>query len=231
LSEVVIITRAQPGAAETGARIAALGYVPILSSAIELRAITPPPDLSTTHTDGLIFTSANGVRFFAEMTDARTHTAWCVGPATASAAQIAGFTDMRNAHGNADDLATLIIAEAAPGARLLHVANEAAAGNLAATLRKAGFAVGFAAPYRAIAARALSPQAIDALSGPCTVLIHSAKGAEAFAALAEPLAPPALSAIAVSEKAAAPLAGLCLVRLRIAAHPNEDGLMDALQAL
>ena len=127
----VIITRAEPGAGQTAQRVAALGLVPLVSPALSLQAerevSLPAPETVA----GLVFTSANGVRFYSEREPRRDLTAWCVGPSTAQAAREAGFTDVRESAGNARDLAAFIAASATPqDAPLLHVANAAASGVL-----------------------------------------------------------------------------------------------------
>ena len=58
-------------------------------------------------TDGLLFTSANGVRAFARLFADRNLPALCVGPATEAAARSAGFADARSADGDAQALAGL----------------------------------------------------------------------------------------------------------------------------
>lgn len=229
----VIITRAEPGASETAARVRALGAEPILASVLSLQSDpnVPLPALKTL--SGLVFTSANGVRVFAERETDRTLTAWCVGPATATAAREAGFSHVRESAGNAVDLAEFIAANATSSERpLLHVANAAAKGDLKAELERLGFAVQFAPLYLMQPADTLPEAAIKAITqdAPAIVLIHSAKGAERFAALSADLPIRTLSAIAISEPAAAPLANLALQTIFWVDAPNEDSLLNALEA-
>ncbi len=227
----MIVTRADPGASETVARLALAGYTPIKSPALKLRETEPAPDLDTTGLQGLIFTSANGVRFFAARCADRAPTAWCVGPATAAAARDAGFDRIVDADGASDALADRITTDADPAAGpLLHVANIAAAGDLAATLRRRGFLVDFAPLYETADADGLSDEAVETLKGgaDCAVLIHSAKGAAAFSRLAGRHLHAAVSIIAVSDKASAPLGGHH-GPVMIAPKPNEDLLFRTLK--
>lgn len=229
----VIITRAEPGTSETAARIEALGAEPILASVLSLQPDPDAPLADLKSVTGLVFTSANGVRVYAEREGDRTLTAWCVGPATATAAREAGFSDVRESAGNAIDLAEFIAANAKPSSHpLLHVANAAAKGDLKAELERLGFAVQFTPLYRMQPAAALPDAAIQALTqeAPAIVLIHSAKGAERFAALCENLSRDQLTAVAISDPASAPLAPLKLAGLHIADAPNEDSLLSALDA-
>lgn len=227
---VVLVTRAEPGAGETAARLEVMGIEAVLSPMIALSLATPLPPLPLEGAQGLLFTSANGVRFFTEVSARRDLTAWCVGPATLEAARGAGFS-AHSAQGDADDLARLVIEEADPAdGPLVHVANAAAAGTLAARLDAAGFEVRFVPLYRPDPARAFSETAARALSahGLTGVLFHSAKGADAFAALAGGLDLSRTAAIAISQRAAAPVSGLGWARLVLADHPDEDHLMAAL---
>jgi len=88
----VIITRAEPGARETATRVAELGFHSILSPALSIQPIVPPPPVDLTGVTGLLFTSANGVRTFAARSDRRDIEAICVGRATRAAAEAAGWT-------------------------------------------------------------------------------------------------------------------------------------------
>ncbi|MEL6860846.1 MAG: uroporphyrinogen-III synthase [Pseudomonadota bacterium] len=227
----IIVTRAEPGASETAARLHAMGAQVLVSPVLSVQ--TDPsvelPDLSTV--SGLVFTSANGVRALAERNADRTPTAWCVGPATAAAAREAGFAQVFESAGNAVDLANYITAHTAPNPKpLLHVANAAAKGDLKATLEGLGFTVTFAPLYAMQPATALAPDALSALQSEraCIVLIHSAKGAERFAKLAQTVSVQNTIAVAISEAALAPLAALPLSAQFTATAPNEDGLFTAL---
>lgn len=229
-----IITRAQPGAAETAALVAQLRLQPIISPALQLAASPDVtlPDLSAY--SGLVFTSANGVRFFAERHARRDLTAWCVGPATLAAAAAAGFSDRQASAGDAKDLAALIMrARPASAGPLLHIANRAARGVLAEQLNSNGYQVSFCPLYHAKPAASLSPEALQAISqsGRCHLIIHSAKGADAFCQLAKHLPLAHLVATAISKQAAGPLKNLTLDAIHIAAAPNETALMAKLAAV
>lgn len=223
----VIVTRAEPGATETMDRLKAMGLAAIASPMLVLAPLDVAlPDLSgVAH---LVFTSANGVRFFAGASPLRSPVAWCVGPSTAAAAREAGFAAVREGRGDAADLAADMTAVLPPGtAGILHVANEAAAGELVARLKAAGFGADFLALYETRPAEDLAPEAEAALAaGPVCVLVHSAKAAAAFAWAAGALDQTIV--IAISEAAARPLAGREIAALHVAAAPNEDALLDAL---
>ena len=227
---IVIVTRAEPGASATATRLDHLGFSAVKSPALSLHLVDPLPDLHLSDAAGLIFTSANGVRFYCDVSSVRNLMAWCVGPATLEAAKAAGFDSAESADGNSDDLAALIIGNAPKvGGHLVHVANTAAAGTLKAKLKSAGHAVRFVGLYSPRVATELTPEARAAITSKeeVCVLIHSAKGAEATANLLRDHTPVQTSFICVSDKAAAPIAHLGATR--IASRPNEAELMRAVQ--
>lgn len=228
----VIVTRAEPGAGETAARLRAIGLTPVLTPMLSLRVAEARPLEDAAKLSGLVFTSANGVRVYADRTSERALPAWCVGPATAEAAHAAGFSDVHESAGNAVDLAKFIGANSSPSDKpLLHVANSAAAGTLKSTLEALGFNVAFAPLYEMQPAEATPPSLAKLLAEtkPAIVLIHSAKGAAAFAKLLEAQNVGHWSGVSISEPAGLPLAELGLGSVHVAETPNEDGLFDALQ--
>jgi uroporphyrinogen-III synthase len=228
VSLAVIVTRAQPGADETAAHLAELGYKAILSPMLKI-ADTGLDRAALESVTELVFTSANGVRaFLTAGAGTEGFTAWCVGPATSAAAREAGFATIVEGDGDADDLARLILtARSELAGPLLHIANDAAAGNLVATLKAAGLDARFEAAYRTQAEPSFNADALSALAqGPAIVLVHSAKGATALAASGAPLERAGI--VAISENAAAPLEARANAGLWIAARPNEAALMAAL---
>lgn len=229
----VLVTRAEPGASQTTERLAAMGFEPVLSPALELLARDElVPDLD--RFGGLVFTSANGVRFFAEATHDRGLPAWCVGPATASEALREGFSPVHESSGDAHDLAHYITHHWSGDARrLLHVANAAAKGNLKKALEAEGFRVTFLPLYEARPASGLSAEAVEALGSgdPVFCLIHSQKGADAYRSLAKGRDLSNTRFVAISAQAARPLEGLKAASVSIASHPDEQHLLDLLQRL
>ena len=227
----IIVTRAEPGARATAARLEDLGltaiYTPALS--LEQRHDVALPEVQSLA--GLVFTSANGVRVYAARRADRSLTAWCVGPAPAEAARVAGFADIRESAGNAVDLAQFIAQHTHPSAHpLLHVANEAATGTLKQTLTELGFETQFAPLYTMRPATTLPSEVTELMisAAPAILLVHSAKGAAAMADLIGANAISAWTLVAISDQAAQPLAALVPTVPFIANAPNEAGLMRAL---
>ena len=226
----VWVTRAQPGAEATAARLAALGWTPLVAPLVETRPLpVAPPALDAV--DALAFSSAAAVRAFADLTaQGRALPVYAVGTATARTAAEAGFARVRCADGALADLARLLTAELPPAARLLHPGALQPAGRLPNAR---------ALPvYETVAAPELPPSARDAVArgGPRAVLLHSPSAARAYAALSAqaPAAAPgtATAILALSAACAAPVAHLAARGLlQVAARPRDADLLALLQAL
>ncbi len=219
---------------KTAALLRARGHDPLVAPLLRVRF----HDGHALHLEGvqaILATSANGVRAFARRTSRRDFPVFAVGSQTAEAARDAGFTEIRNADGNAETLGAAVRGWAKPqDGTLLHAAGAQAEGRLAGLLRSAGFSVRTEVLYDVPAAEdfpnaaraALEAGALDA------VLLYSARSAEAFAACAAKAGLQAacarLLACCISEAAAKPLAGLAFKAVRIAARPNQSALLDGL---
>lgn len=230
MTEQVIVTRAQPGNAETCARLVAEGYVPAAHPALEIYPLDETP-LDLSGVTDIIFTSANGVTAFSVREARRDLAAWCVGPATASAARSAGFSAVHQSRGNSDDLADLILAaKPSSSACFLHVANADAAGGLVRRLQAAGLAIHFAPLYATRPAPDWLAAAKRALFAPqgAILLVHSGKAAEAVRASLAGQTLKGVILVAMSSRAAAPLRRCGARAILIARTPDEYGLFEAL---
>ncbi|MFC5371951.1 uroporphyrinogen-III synthase [Brevundimonas faecalis] len=221
----VWITRAQPGAARTAERLAALGFQPLIQPLLAIRplsqALDQAPDPATV--GALAFTSPNGVEAFAALTPLwRDRPVFAVGDATAEAARAAGFMDARSAAGDIHALARLIAATPrvgwngetilAPGAR-------EPAGDLPALLPDR--IVVRLPVYAAVETGASAPEDFDA------VLLHSPRAARALASRVAPDVALRL-AICISAAAATPLAPLNFQEIRVADTPDDSSMLSAL---
>lgn len=217
----VWITRAEPGAARTAARLRDMGFEPIVAPLLSLETLTPPvPDLASFA--ALAFTSINGVAAFAALTPRRDRPVFAVGDATAQAAHDAGFADVRSASGDLRDLARLIASAIASAAVLVPQA-ETPAGDFTAALTAAGarnVSIQSLTVYRAIETSAEAPAPFDA------VLIHSPRAGKALAKLGRDALANAVLAC-ISPAAAAPLAALGLTPV-VAKSPDETSLLTIL---
>lgn len=223
----VWVTRAEPGASRTAARLRDMGLDPVVHPLLIVEPLTPPlPDLD--RFAALAFTSANGVAAFSALTLRRDRPVFAVGQTTAQAALRAGFVAVRSAEGDLTALARLIAAELSD-AVLLSPQAETPAGDLPAALEAVGarnVAVQPLAVYRTVEASPPAPPAYEA------VLIHSPRAARALASWLE-IRPSRDQAEAVyaciSPAAAFPLTALGLAP-SISEQPNEETLLATLKA-
>ena len=155
-----------------------------------------------------------------------------VGRQSAQQLRAEGFADVSSAEGDVDDLAALVAARLKPPARLLYLAGEERAGDLAGVLRAKNFHVDTVVVYRTVVAQTLPEEAAAALAaGIHGVLHYSRRSAEAFvsaarkarvleAALGKPVH------FCLSAKVAEPLQEAGAADVRIAAQPDEAALMS-----
>jgi uroporphyrinogen-III synthase len=212
----VWVTRAEPGADQTAARLVDLGHVAVVHPLLAIRSIDADVNLSGVR--ALAFTSANGVRAFVERWGAPALPVYAVGDATAAAARAAGFAEVFAGDGDVAALAELIAARSPgpvlhPGARML-------AGDLEGDLRRRGVEVRTVAVYESVA---LPPP--DPLPQVEAVLVHSPAAARALAAVP---AARRLRALCISPAAAAPLREAGFDRVDEAPFPNEAALLKLL---
>ncbi|UCH73446.1 MAG: uroporphyrinogen-III synthase [Rhodospirillales bacterium] len=193
--------------------------------------------VDTAGVQGLLFTSSNGVRAFASLSDRRDLPAFAVGDATARACRAAGFVDVHSAAGDVDALANYVIEHCQPlDGRLVQIAGTVSAGDLAGALRAAGFIIDRLPIYEAHAATSLSPATRDAMkSGRIdAVLFFSPRTASTFVSLAESAglenACRNVNAYCLSPAVAKRAAALPWRRITIAAEPTQTALLDVLDS-
>lgn len=219
----LLVTRPEPGASVTAARLAAAGHAPLVSPVLTAERVAAT--IPAQPWQAMLVTSAAAARF-APANLERTISVLAVGDATAEAARAAGFSRVASAGGDATALADLAKARAMPQAGpLLYLSAEETATDLAAALP--GFAVVRIIVYRmrpepltGAAIQALEDGALDAVS------FYSRATAAAFVTAAQGLAVDwiRLEAHAISTQAAEPLSALPWRRLRLAARPDEEAM-------
>lgn len=234
----VLVTRAEGDAEKLAARLAERGHHSLIENLMTIRFRPEAARSIGPFLDGvqaILFTSANGVRAFAEATPRRDFRAFAIGDATAAAARATGFADVTSAGGSVGDLAKLAIGRLKPktGA-LFHAAASVTAGDLQGLLEAAGFSVRRAALYEAVESEGLSAAAratiarheIDA------ALFFSPRNAATFVRLAAGLEEDCkhMVAVALSSAVAEKLAPLPWRRVAVAAAPNESALLAALDS-
>lgn len=216
----VAITRALPEAEVTAARVRELGAEPVIAP---LLTIVPCGyDTNIEDAQALIFTSINGVRAFPAIREAQDKIILAVGDATAAAARAAGHKDVRSADGDVASLAALAEATLDPAkGKIIHIAGEHIAGDLAGALQRAGYQIERRAAYAAVQANVLPPQLTEPLD---IVLFYSARAAEAFVALGAPNAAQ-LTAACMSPGVGDAAAKTAWKRIIVAPAPREDDLL------
>jgi uroporphyrinogen-III synthase len=229
----VLITRPEPGASETAARVALLGFTPVLTPVLRIRP-TPvrlPPAASLA---AVLVTSGNAVD--ALPPDYRAMNLLSVGDATAQRARAAGFLRVTSAAGDADALAELVTRHQNPrDGTLLLASGQSQGQKLAAALRQAGYRVIRRVAYAAVPVPQLAPTAVTALRAGRVraALFFSAETARQFvrlarrAGLAETLA--GVDAISIGQPAAVALEALPWRGVRVAAQPTQDEMLTLLR--
>jgi len=228
----ILITRPEPGASESAARLAALSFRSVLAPVLTIRALpTRLPDPA--RVQAILAASGNAIAGLPE--NFRTLPLLAVGAATAARARAAGFTSVTSAEGDAAALAALTAAQCRPQAGpLLLVAGRDQGKDLAASLRAQKFRVLRRVVYTTEPVRALPEAAIAALRAEkiSAALFFSAATAHVFvrlatnAGLARHLT--GVDAISIGQPAAVALKALPWRRIRVAARPNQDAMLAML---
>lgn len=229
----VLITRPEEDAAPLAADLKERGFKPLIAPMLSIRQIEDAA-LETKGIQGMLFTSANGVRAFAARSDRRGAAAWCVGGATAATARRLGFHDVRTADGDVESLAELVVKNVDPNhGALLHAAGSTVAGDLAGRLSKAGFTICRAVLYEAVPATALPEEAAAALRAGTVraVLFFSPRTADSFVRLVEEAgladACRGVDAVCLSEAVAESARRLPWANVIASAQPNQFALVTA----
>ena len=219
------ITRAQPGADVTAERVRALGHEAVVAPLLAVR-ILPDVPIDLRGVAALAFTSANGVRAFADASGERALKVFAVGAATAQAARAAGFKSVLSADGDVDALADGIAARRSElrGA-VLHPGAAELAGDLSGALERHGVEARRLTLYETVPVAVDAAQA-EALSRCDAVLLHSPRAAQVLARLLK--AHPALQmrALGLSKAVVKPLGRTALAGKAFPPFPLEAALLN-----
>lgn len=230
----ILVTRPREDAEGVTAELRARGHDVVVEPLLEIVPV-PGAAVDATATQGILVTSANGIRALAPRLERRDLPVWAVGDASARAARELGFARVESAGGDVESLAALVSAQADPaGGELLHAAGTVTAGDLAGRLGEAGFAVRRLVLYEARTAQAVSPSLARALADRMVDagLFFSPRTAATFvrlvssAGLDDACAP--VAAYALSPAVARELASLPWRTVRTAAAPTQAALLAAL---
>ncbi len=229
----VLITRPREDAEPLAARLTAEGCSVLIEPMLEIELLPGPP-LDLAGVQGLLFTSANGVRACGPEVD-RLRPVYAVGAATAAAAQEAGFGTVASAAGDVAALARLVIKRCDPAAGpLLHIAASDRAGDLSELLDRAGFRVRREIRYWARPATTLSPATVEALTAGeiDAVLLFSPRTARILTRLIDAagllIACRTITALCLSPAVADATGEVPWRALRVANRPDQEALLERL---
>ena len=230
----LLVTRPQPDAEETAARLRALGHTAIIQPLLDIVFTDPPAHVPVP--GAIVLTSRNAVRAFVRWPQAglwRDRLVFVTGPATMRTANAVGFTNVHAAAGDSVHLAEVIRTGFRPDdGTILYPAPRDRSGSLAEDLLRSGYDVCMIEAYRAEPAKQLDPQIMSdfrsrAIEG---VLLYSPRTAAVFRTLVEKenlRLDTETMLFALSERVAEPLRSLTTI-LRVSPSPDETALLNLL---
>ncbi|HEY8615220.1 uroporphyrinogen-III synthase [Phenylobacterium sp.] len=222
------ITRAQPGADATAERVRALGHEALVAPLLAVKTLDDV-EIDLTGVAALAFTSANGVRAFADKSGDRSLKVFAVGAATASAARAAGFRSVLSADGDVEALAEGIAARRGElKAAVLHPGAAEPAGDLAGALEKHGVEARRLVLYETGPVELTAAQA-QTLTRADAVLLHSPRAAQVFAKVLKAHPAPKLRALGLSKAVIKPLSRTPLAAKVFPPFPLEAALLNLIE--
>jgi uroporphyrinogen-III synthase len=235
----LLVTRPEPDAQRTAEALRKNGHSVIVAPLLQIEAVAA--DLGAGPWDAIVMTSANSCRASANhprRSELSALPVFVVGHQNAEAAKAAGFADVTSADGDGKDLARMLTARfAARDRRLLYLAGEDRAADLAGDLASLGVSMKTIVIYRAVKVLSFPPPAAAALKGGQIngVLHFSRRTAEAYLRCAEiaGLLDRALAAFhyCLSPQVARPLLEAGSATIRVAARPDEATLVALVGAV
>lgn len=235
----LLITRPRADAQPLAEQLLGLGHQVVMEPLLDIRFLAmDDADMARIldGAQGLLVTSANGLRAFAQASSRRDIAVYAVGRASAAAAHEAGFSDVDSADGDVVTLANRAVEKLHAGdGALVHVAGSRLAGDLAGLLEKDGFDVRRAVLYEAIKVGELSPSVqADLADGKIDgVLLFSPRTAESFVGLVEQAGLSGhcgdVTAYCLSEAVAEKARAIGWARLAVAAHPDQRSLIETIE--
>ena len=219
------ITRAQPGADVTAERVRALGHDAVVAPLLAVRVL-PDVEIDLRGVAALAFTSANGVRAFADASGERALKVFAVGAATALAARQAGFKSVLSADGDVEALAEgIAVRRGELRGAVLHPGATEPAGDLAGSLEKHGVEARRLILYETAPVDLAAAEA-EALARSDAVLLHSPRAAQVLARLLKAHPAPQLRALGLSKAVVRPLLRTPLAAKAFPPMPLEAALLN-----
>lgn len=224
----VIVTRTSPGVYKTVTKLKEVGVKPIASSLLTVKfaeAAEIPIDPAVT-----IFTSENGVRSYAQLTDRRDSRVYCIGAATQAVAEELGWTVLASSQGGANEFLGLLEKNIDPSEGLvLHPTNTRTAYGITEMLQDRGYTVQMVDCYTTERKRKLSKKAADALqSDDCVVMFYSTEAVLAFLDIQDSRENKDVRIIGLSENIVSNLRRVGFRRIWVAEKPIDDAMLNVL---
>lgn len=231
----VFVFRPRHDAERTARTIAEHGFEPVVAPLFEV--VRLPGEAPAGTFDAIVVTSGNAVPMLADGPAAwRDLPIFAVGARTAAKVREAGLEDARSADGDRNDLIELIRRTLPSPAKLLMIAGRDRKEDVPDRLREAGYDVALWTAYAAEAVPALPADTQAALrhgKGDDAAMHYSARGARTFIALTQAagVADEALELthVVISAAAAEPLIAAGASTVLVAEHPEEAGMLAALE--
>ena len=248
----VLVTRPDPAARRTAQRLSDLGHMPVLLPLFETRFLDVDPALAGSPHAALIFTSANALKAIGQSAGPSLGKAFAasgcpvytVGGATAHAARIVGFRNVRQGQGSGRELAGEIAADVSAGrlsvtfeAPLLYLAAEDRRPDLEDGLAKAHIPVRAEAVYRMEEISYSTDFILSHKMKPPSeaVLLYSPNAARRFFALLPPQSLESAGHPLIVGCLSAEVAAACpdspRLDLRTAETPEEGALLETIRGL
>jgi uroporphyrinogen-III synthase len=230
----LLVTRALEDGERTAAALRSLGHSVLLAPLLRIEPLAA--DFGRAPFAAVLVTSANAAGAVAGHTridELRNVPLYTVGGRSAGAARAAGFTTVRSADGDAQDLVRLVAQQlAGAAAPLLYLAGEDRSVDLGDELGRHGLTVRTAVVYRAAAAERLPREAGQAIArGELDGVLHySPRSASIFMRCADAAnlreRALALAHFCLSAQVAAAVAAAGAADVRTAARPEELALLN-----
>jgi uroporphyrinogen-III synthase len=219
------ITRAQPAADVTAERVRALGHEALVAPLLAVHLLDEV-QIDLSGVAALAFTSANGVRAFAEKSPERALRVFAVGAATAQAARAAGFRSVLSADGDVEALAEGIgLRRSELKGAVLHPGAAEPAGDLAGSLERHGVEARRLILYETGSVK-LATEEVAQLIRADAALLHSLSAAKALAGVLKVHPAPKLRILGLSKAVIKPLARTPLGGRAFPPFPLEAALLN-----
>ena len=227
----VLVTRPEPDGERTAAKLRARGCEVMLAPLLRIENLDA--DLEGAW-HAVAVTSVNALRAIADhpaFDRLLAHPAYAVGGRTADAALAQGFENVISADGAVADLARVMKTHLGAGARVLYLAGDDRAGDLAGNLAAGGIDVATRVVYRTLAVPAFTSDVREALEGGWLdgVLHFSRRSAETYVACAATgnITERALAPVhyCLSAQVVEPLAAAGAAATKVAGAPTEAAMV------